>query len=422
MPTTSGFLSHRYLRLLLVAVAILMCAWAIRATAKLGLSHLYARYALVNRSLDAANAAIDLTPQDAQAHLTAATVTSLAGSPGETNSAVLKALALRPADYSLWIALGLTRDQLGDTAGAIAAFDQAVQRAPFYSQPHWQRGNVLLRAGQYEAAFRDLNYAAQSNPELIPRMIDLAWGLTNRDPAATESLARIQTPKMRVAFARLLAREGKPQEAIAQWKAAGLVGDDIQRELVRNLLAKQAFREAHTVWATAKGPGFTETALLVDGGFEGQLILNEEGFGWRVAGDSAGVSLTLDATDRNSGAKSISINFQGESPPSSPLLSQLVLVEPSARYRLTFAARTREIVSGGPPIVAVADASDGKRLAQSTPLNKGTADWQVFSFEFTTPPAAGAILVNVQRETCTTSPCPIFGTLALDSFSLERLK
>lgn len=422
MPTTPGFLSHRYLRLLLVAVAIAMCAWAIRATANLGLSSLYARYALVHRSLDAAQAAIDLTPYDAQAHLTAATVTSLAGSPRETISAVEKAVALRPADYSLWVALGLTRDQLGDTSGALAAFDQAVQRAPFYSQPHWQRGNVLLRAGQYDAAFQDLNYAARSNPELIPRMIDLAWGLTNRDAALTESLARIQSPRMRIAFARLLASEGKPQEAIAQWKAAGVVGDDIQRELIRQLLAKQAYREAHTIWATAKGSDLTEAALLVDGGFEGPLILGEEGYGWRVSGNSEGASLTLDATDRNSGAKSILINFQGESATSLALLSQLALVEPSGRYRLNFAARTHEIVSGGPPIVAVTDASDGQRLGQSTPLNKGTAAWQVFSFEFTVPAATNAVFVSVQRESCTTSPCPIFGLLALDSFSLERLK
>lgn len=422
MPITSALSSNRYLRLLLVGVAVVICVWAIRAAATFGMARLFVRYALVTRSQDAARTAAQLSPNDAQAQITAATLANLSGSQAESLGAVERAVAARPTDYSLWVALGLSRDQQGDKAGALAAFDEAVKLAPSYSQPHWQRGNLLLRAGQYDAAFRDLNYAVQSNPDLIPKLLDLAWGLSRRNPVTTESLVPIKSPKMHIAFAQLLAREGKAEEALAHWKAAGVTGADLQGEPLRQLLAKRAYKEAFALWQSGKASGSTGKAPLEDGGFEGPLVLSEEGFGWRVPGNLRGVNLTLDATDRHSGNTSILMSFQGESESSAPVLSQLTIVEPSGRYKLNFAARSQEIVSGGPPIVVVKDAAGGKLLGQSAPLNKGTAAWQVFSVEFAALPETSAVVVSVQRESCTTSPCPIFGSLWLDSFSLERLK
>jgi hypothetical protein len=79
-------------------------------------------------------------------------------------------------------------------------------------------------------------------------------------------------------------------------------------------------------------------------------------------------------------------------------------------------------VTGGLPLITVTDASGyQKRLGQSPTLSKGTSDWQVYSFELTTTPQTSAVLLSLQRENCTTSPCPIFGSILLDSFSLEQL-
>jgi carbohydrate binding protein with CBM4/9 domain/tetratricopeptide repeat protein len=415
-------LSHRFARLLLFVGAIGLCIWLIQATAAFGLSRLFGRYAVAMRSLDVAQAATQLAPNDATAHLSAATIASLAGSPTESLRELEKAIALRPSDYSLWLAVGLTRDQLGNTTGALAAFDEAVRHAPFYAHPRWQRGNLLLRTGKYEAAFADLNQAAQSNPELIPRLIDLAWSLSRRDPGLTEKLAQIQTPKVRIAFAKLLAREGKVAEAAAQLKAAGAIGDEIRRDLVQQLLAKGSYVEAYEIWRSPTSSSSVVEAVLYDGSFEGPLTLKETGFGWRVPGELKGVSLSLDTTDRHSGGKSLRIVFEGDSNPSSPVLSQLVLIEPSARYRVSFAARPKDIVSGGPPIAVILDASNQKRLGQSTPLNKDTGAWQIVSFEFTAAATTNAVILSVERESCTTSPCPIFGSLSLDSFSMERVK
>jgi len=90
---------------------------------------------------------------------------------------------------------------------------------------------------------------------------------------------------------------------------------------------------------------------------------------------------------------------------------------------MSFAASSHELVSGGLPFVIVNSATaDRKVLGQSVPLMPGTRDWQVHSFEFSTPAEAAAIVMTLQRQSCTTSPCPSFGSVWLDSFSLEQVK
>jgi tetratricopeptide (TPR) repeat protein len=423
----SRFPLHRYLQFLLVVIALACCLFAVQAAARFGSSRLLMTYSLTAGNLTAAREAIQLTPKDAEAHFAEAALLSSSTLPGASDQAISeleRAVSLRPSDYALWSQLGLLRDQMGNTAGALIAFDEAISRAPSYSQPRWNRGNVLLRSGRYEAAFDDLSQAAQSNPDLVPSLIDLAWGVSRGDAQLTEQLAQINTDRRRLAFAKLLARRGKAQEAVLQLGKVGNVPEVVRRELVEQLLAKSFFREAYNVWKTAdavearKEPA---APFIHDGGFEGRLSLGETGFGWRVPRDLQATVVSLDSGKPQSGLKDLSIEFGGDSNPGLALVSQLVLVEPSKRYKINFSARSQQLVTGGLPLVIAADASgDMKRLGQSTSLAKGTTDWQPYSFELTAAPQTAAIVLTLTRD-CTTSPCPIFGSISLDSFSVERL-
>ena len=410
------------MRLLLVMAAIIGCVWLIKLSASYGISRLLTRAALSLQNLAAARAATSMTPADPQAHRANAALLSQFDQPAESIVALEQAIALRPHDYSSWLALGLLRDRMGDSKGALAALDKAVERAPFYANPRWQRGNVLLRAGQYEAAFADLNLAAQSNPELMPNLIDLAWGLTRGDPQLTEQLLDIRNDKARLTFARFLAARGRAVESMRQLNAAGAVDEKERRELIRQLLDKRAFLEAYQVWSeTDPSSNLANSTRIHDGGFEASLSTNESGFGWRVTG-TPGVGLSIDPNEPHTGARSLRVDFGGESP-APALLSQLVIVKPSTRYRIHFAARSRELVTGARPLVAVTDAGEnGPELAQSAPLDKGTSGWRPLSIEFTTGAVTNAVTVAVKREGCPSAPCPIFGSISLDSFSIEQVK
>jgi hypothetical protein len=406
-------------------MAMVSCLFVIKSAATFGFSRLLVTYSLTAPSVIAAKEAIQLTPKDAEAHLAGGVLMSLAGTPDQSVIELERAVALRPDDYKLWTELGLLRDQMGDSTAALAAFDEAVSRAPFYSQPRWNRGNVLLRMGRYEAAFNDLSQAARSNPEVIPNLIDLAWGISKGNVKLTKQLAQIETGKMRIAFAMFLVRRGKAKEAMVEFGDAGSVPEAIKHELVEQLLAKGAFREAFDIWKVDHEfkTGNEAGPSIYDGGFEGPLAFAEGGFGWRVPRGQQATLVAMDSSQPQSGSKDLRIEFAGNSNPASILVSQIILVEPSRRYKINFTSRSQDVVTGGPPLLVVSDASgDQKRLGQSAPLSKGTTDWQFSSFEFTTGPTTSAVVLSLQRENCSTSPCPVFGSISLDSFSLEVLK
>jgi tetratricopeptide (TPR) repeat protein len=422
---SSNFLSHRSVRSLIVVVAIGICVSIIWVAGGFALSRLFTRYSLMQKSLPAAERAVELAPLDADAHVARAALLSLSGPASQSAAELEQAIALRPAHYYLWLNLGMLRDQAEDSAGALAAFNESVRLAPFYALPRWQRGNLLVRMGRYDEAFADLNQAARSNPELIPSLIDLAWGISKGNINLTEQLAQINTRVTHTAFARFLARQGKAQAALAQFQAAGSAKPEVRRELVELLIAKKAFREAFEIWKDNAGAPGDEHASpsIYDGGFEGPLSFDEGGFGWKLPRELQAISMSLDSSQPNSGLKSLRIEFGGDSNPGSTLISQLILVEPLKRYRINFAARSQDIVTGGLPFTIVHDTSgDLKPLGRSAPLSSGSTDWRAVSFEFATTATTSAVVLSLQREACTTAPCPIFGSISLDSFSVEQLK
>ena len=286
-----------------------------------------------------------------------------------------------------------------------------------YSNPS-DRGNVLLRGGAYDAAFVDR--ITRESIRLLPNLMGLAWALSKGDVQLAEQLAQVNSDERRIAFARFLAWQGEAQHVLTQYAKISNVPEEIRRAIIDQLLARGAVAEAFQIW---KGTVGKPTAPeIYDGGFEAPLSLTERSFGWRVANGLQATTVSLDSSTPQSGSKNLRVEFNGNSDPNVSLLSQVLLVEPSRRYQINFASRSQGLVTGGPPIVIVLDNSQGpKRLGQSTTAAKGDSDWQLHSFEFTTTSQTRSITLIVQRD-CSTSPCPIFGAIWLDSFSLQLLK
>jgi hypothetical protein len=416
---------RRAVHVLASVVAMLAFVWAIWMSGRVALSRLLVKYGTTIADVQVLDAALGLTPTDAETHYARAEVSNYVGQPAEALKEFELAVSLRPGDYSLWLELGMTRDQLGDAAGGLAAFNESVRLAPYYSQPRWQRGNLLFRMGRYEEAFADLRKAATSNPDLVPSFVDLAWGASRHDPVVTEQVFQPTSDSAHLALARFFATHGKPAEAVAQFKLAHDNSDQMRSELIRQLVAAGGFKQAYELWSSgpAAQSGTDRSKITIyDGGFEAALRVDEVGFGWRTAHEP-GVTLSLDANQPQSGARSLRVDFNGNSNPGAQIVSQLILIEPGMRYKLSFAARLQKIVTGGPPIIVVSEATGERRpLGRSVSLPQETSGWQPFSFEFATGASSEAIVISLQREDCTSSPCPIFGALNLDSFSLEPVK
>lgn len=432
--STQNLSSHKILRLVVASVGLLICLWGVWNSGRTGLSRLLSEYAEATISLPPpllapANEAVRLAPQDPEAHFSRALVLWNLNQQAEAIAEYERAAALRPRDYYLWMMLGNSRDQTDDEQGALAALNEAVRLAPYYAQPRWQFGNVLFRAGRRDEGFGEMRRAALSDHTLLPNMIDLAWNASDKDPAATEQLVQPETKRWRVALAHFFARKGQATEALDVYRAAGEVAEVERQALVNELLAAKGYAEAYEVWSQgASGAGEPSPngggSQFTNGSFESPLSFVEQGFGWQFARDPNTLKISLDTNDPRSGKFSLRLDWNGNSQPNTPVFSQLVLVEPNARYQLSFAARTQEIVSGGLPFVVVIDknSADNRVLAQSKTLPKGNSSWQDYSLEFTTGSETRGVLIGLQREGCGADPsCPIFGRLWLDNFSVRKL-
>lgn len=414
--------SRRLLQTLISIALFASCALAASGAWRAGAARLLAKYAGGSLAPEPARRAVRMSPEDPETHSALGLVlynTKEAGALAEFE----RAAALRPRDYVLWLQLGRAREDAGDAEGALQALGEALRLAPFYSAPRWQYGNVLYRRGRLDEAFAEMRRAAESNPTLYPALADLAWGTYRGDAREVERVANPRGGAERLALARLFARKGSPDLALSQFRAAGEVDADDRRSFLKELLRARQFAAAYEVWAGGRGDARGGAGVFTEPGFEGRVNISELGFGWRQEREFEGVTLSVDTQSPGSGARSLLVEWGGHSNPGVAVISQLVLVEPGARYRLVFHARTESVKTGGPPVVVVADASaeDARVLAESKPLPQGTNAWQEYGVEFATTPKTEAVLVSLRRQNCDANPCPMFGRVWLDDFSLRKL-
>ncbi len=397
---------------------MLACAFGIWQAARVGSARTLARYALVTNDREAAARAVRISPGDAETHATRGVVLQHTENYAEAIRELERAIQLRPRDYYPWMMLGVTRDLSGDPNGALEALRQSVVLAPNYARTHWQLGNLLLRLGQTDESFKELLFAAASDPTFLPNVIDLAWGISRDDPARTVEIMQPQTDDDRFALAIFFAQRHQENAALDQFRSLKSLANDRVQDLVHELLNAELFAGAYDVWARLHNIQATPAQLL-NGSFEDDVVVGQKGFGWQIPAEPANLTISIDPSQFQSGSRSLRIDFHGNSKPSDTLASQFVIVQPNTRYWLTFYANSKDYVSAAAPIITISDAANEKALLATSPsLASGVAGWRPISMDFTTGKDTRAINITLSRQQCSADPCGAFGTLWLDSLAL----
>lgn len=430
-------------RAIIAVLASALCCWGIWQAARVGFARTLEEYAAGNRrdnpaelvrkiarvsdSKDAADRAVALLPADAESHSARAEVLQFFEDYPQARDEFARAVQLRPRDYYLWMLLGINRDLNQDQEGALRALRQAVVLAPAYAQAHWQLGNLLLRMAQPDQSFIELRLAATSNPTLWPNVIDLAWGVYGHNAGVVISVLQPDTNSARMALALFFARNNQSAAAVDQFRqyrqlrSASAASDRNAQTLLDELLKARAFAEAYEVWARMQGLPLTTASEIRDGSFEGTLTVGQSGFDWQVTPNVPNVTMSVDEGEHQTGARSLRIDFRGNSNPTAALMTQIILVKPQTRYHLGVAALSKDFLSAADPVITLVDASDpkGTVLAQSPPLRSDPKVWREFAIDFTTNAGTQALTITIARQACANDPCAAFGTVWIDSVVLE---
>lgn len=402
-------------------VGLLLLFFLTWHSARAGYASLLTASVVSAKDVDAVSKAVRLSPGDPHARVLLGAL--LEANEDRTSAIPLyrTAVALRPDDYVLRMQLARGQELEGDSAGAIKSATVAVSLAPSYAQPHWQLGNILVRAGYTEPGFKELRLAGASDPALWPSIIDLAWQLSGGEVKYVVVVIAPDTPTAFKACFEFFKKHGQPAAAGNMLANGGSGTEQERRAYVGELIAAKNFHEAQSLWIF-EHPFNPDVRLIADPGFEEETNLDEPGFGWRAPDPPKTVALSLDNTDPKEGHSSLRVDFNGATSADGVVISQLVLVEPKTHYRLAFAVRTAGLVSGGLPNVTVVSADDNKPLGQTGVLPQTTNGWQVTTIEFTTGDSTSAIRISLERQPCPAPQCPIFGKLWLDGFELVKGK
>jgi tetratricopeptide (TPR) repeat protein len=402
---------------ILVAV---VCAFAFRESAHAGFARTYAMRALSTNGIESGERAAQLAPADAEVHGARGVVLQRTENYGDACRELERAIQLRPRDYFLWMMLGVTRDLNDNQPGGLAALRESIRLAPFYAKPRWLTGNLLLRMGQVDDAFQQMRFAAERDAVLLPNVIDLAWGASRNDAAQTLALMQPQTDGARMALASFLAAHKEGAASLDQFRHAKSPAVAASDQLTQRLIESRFFSEAYEVWAKTHCP-LCKPGAFVNGSFEEAVELNNQGFGWQIPANIKGVTPSVDEAEHENGSKSLRLDFNSPTETQAVLLSQLLVVKPGARYRISVHARTKAFLSITNPVIKVVDLSGDKSttLAQSV-IKSDTSEWQPYALYFSSGPNTGVVRLILTREECLNNPCPAFGTLWLDSFFLEE--
>ena len=376
---------------------------------------------------DIAEFAVSLAPHDPLPNWLLAGTKREAFSSGSELAAIdnyKTVVRLSPNDFRWWVELGRACEQAEKNEEAEKAYLHAIELAPFYTYPHWQLGNFYLRQNRSDEGFGELKKAAETNSVYRDQVFSLGWDYYNQN---TEKLERIvgDTPSVKAGLAKFYAAKERADDSLRLWNT--LSPEEKQENIAYAKFIAQAFYDKK-IYPQAlefyRSLGIEPDAkpeAIQNAGFEKPVgDTGSTYFGWRISPTDK-VVVKFDPTQKHEGSRSLRVLFNGYSASAFYNISQVVVVKPSTKYRLTFWLRTEDLKSGGTPKLEVNNASNSIGIVSTTQFPAGSNEWQQLKLEFITPEKENAVVIRTTREFCG-EECPIFGTIWYDDFKLEAVK
>ena len=335
-----------------------------------------------------------------------------------------RAVQLNPRSTFYKLDLASALEMSGNNLEADKYYREAQAGYPISAEVSWKYGNFLLRQQRLPEAYAEIHRSVEVDPNFIPLAISRAWH---------------SDPDVRVLLDQVL-----PRTARGDWEALAFLTDaheataslTVWNHLVAQkfpidwkktfaftdlLVAQQHYDDAGSVWRQAtelggiSSPPSNSGSLVFDGGFEKDI--SGGGFGWQQQ-DIPGADFSFDSTEKHSGARSVSIAFDGTQNIEYQYLYQNVLVTPGTHYRFRGYLRTDQISTESGMRFEIFDPNDKKNLDVLTPNEIGTQPWTLEETDFAPGPKTRLVRIQLARSASKRLDNRLGGTVWVDDVEI----
>ncbi len=334
-------------------------------------------------------------------------------------------IALNPVATDAWLDLGTAYELDGKTESARQAYLQAQNSYPTSADVAWRYGNFLLRQGEQADAYAQLRRAIAADPQRAAAAYSRAY---RSNPDVDQLLAELFPPNQTVYINVISEALGAQQLAVAKtlWAHLLTLHPHLQLRdfdpLVSDLLSAHEFTEARQVWdqgtSTMNLPPLLQlkSSVVWDPSFETDL--NGSYFSWQYPQIIQGVSITLDKSEKLSGAQSLRLSFDGKHDPNLETPCTQAVVQPDTTYRFSGWIRTDRLVSDQGVAFRIRAIDQHPPVGVSTKQVLGTNPWGFVDQTWTAGPQIHQVQICVVRAPSENRALRISGTAWIDDVNL----
>ena len=370
--------------------------------------------------------AVGMAPNDPQSHFALAVMLGKSFLPADQPKSVSEyeiSASLAPNDYRVWLALGKARERVGDIEGAETALRRVMQLAPNYSQARWAFGNLLLRQGKTEEAFKEIRRAVDSDPKFAGPAANTAWQIFDGNIEKVKQTIG-DSPPVKSSLAIFLAKQKRFEEAFNIWNALPKerLHTDLKKDgesLATAFLSAKKYKKALQIQKAMAEDGqlVFDFGKLSNGGFETNVKPDKSDiFEWNIA-KGLQPQISIANNEKRGGARSLVLTFNATKKTEFRQVTQTIALDGGKSYQFEGFYKAN-LDTGSTVKWEVVNTVDNKVLASTNDVEKNV-DWTRVTVEFDLPEDSEGVIVRLVRSKCPSTVCPIKGRLWFDDIAIK---
>jgi tetratricopeptide (TPR) repeat protein len=330
-----------------------------------------------------------------------------------------------PGYDRLWMELAEAEESAGQFAAAKDDFEDARDAHPTSAEVHWRFGNYLVRQGDRDWGFTEIQKALNGDPTLIANAINVCWEASHSVPQLL-GIAPDNSGDFYATALDFFLNRSDVNDAEQVWSRIANSGEyfEMQRAipLVDVLVDHGEADAAAKTWAEAlKVSGWehdsaSDGSLVFNGGFEHDIA--NGGLDWRE-GPISGATFSIDENAPHSGKQSLKISFDGSANIAFSNLQQFVPVKPNQKYEFSAYLKSEGITTDSGIHFALLDP--GRMVGSGTQQLLGSASWTEVKAEITTSPQGRLLKIVLERIPSAKLDNKLSGTVWVDDVQLRPI-